>query len=107
GSGIQIRRTIARSGYENRPRQKDSRGRNGRRQGSNRSAGEAPEYGKIHLDETGAAIRFGQSSAVAGCENGANVPIERRRHSRGAAHDDLFTGILVSRNVPREDKDAV
>ena len=35
------------------------------------------------------------------------LPANRWRHSRGAAHHDLFAGVLVSRSVSRKNQDAV
>jgi uncharacterized protein (DUF1800 family) len=38
---------------------------------------------------------------------GANFSFGRRRHSRGNAHHDLFAGVLVPRNLSRENQDAL
>jgi len=48
---------------------------------------------------------FRCSAAIADRENGADISIERRRHPRRDAHDDLFAGILVARSVSRKNKD--
>jgi len=57
-----------------------------------------PNTREIHLDKTGAQICFGYSAAIVDRENVADISIQRRRHPRGDAHDDLFAGILVAPN---------
>jgi len=42
-----------------------------------------------------------------GSGHGAELSVERRRYPRGDEDDDLFTGILVARCVPREGNNAV
>ncbi len=106
GRRFRVQQRNARARQEVRARQRHQGARRERRRAGAGHAGQDPADGALHLHQAGQALRLRRSAAGSGRPHGGNLPQERRRHPRSAAHDVPVARVLVARGLSRQSENA-